>query len=77
VGYCGILNDEFVVVPLSCFTRGLTEVNIVISRDVRFPNTQPCFLIKEWNELSEARNYVDKFKPLTVNRYFESVWKTE
>ena len=51
----GYVTDEFVIVPLNCFIKGLKVVNFVTSRDVRFSGS-PCFQIKEWNSLAESRS---------------------
>ena len=32
----GYVTDEFVIVPLDCFIKGLKTINLVTSRDVRF-----------------------------------------
>ena len=69
----GYVTDEFIVVPLECFTKGLKTVNLVVSRDVRIPST-PTFQIKEWNTLAETRSYIEKFKPLCGESYYENIW---
>ena len=69
----GYVTDEFIVVPLECFTKGLKTVNLVVSRDVRIPTT-PTFQIKEWNSLAETRSYIEKFKPLCGESYYENIW---
>ena len=56
----GYVTDEFVVVPLECFTRRLKTINLITSRDVRIP-VSPTFQIKEWNTLAETRSYIEKF----------------
>ena len=80
VGYTrlpgGIVTDEYRVVPLSCFTQGLKQVNIVTTRDVRFPNDSPDFQIKTWNTLAESRSYIEKFKPLNGEDYYQHVWNS-
>ena len=70
----GTLTDEFRIVPLDNFIQGLKDVNIVTSRDVRFANSTPTFTIKEWNEASETRSYIEKFKPIGVEDYYNSLW---
>ena len=66
----GIVTDEYRIVPLSCFTKGLKQVNIVTTRDVRFPDDSPNFQIKVWNTLAESRSYIENFKPLNGEDYF-------
>ena len=68
------MTDEFRIVPLDNFIQGLRDVNIVTSRDVRFTNSSPTFTIKEWNEASETRSYIEKFKPIGVEDYYNSLW---
>ncbi len=60
----GYVTDEFVVIPLECFYKGLKTINIVTSRDVRI-TPSPVFKIKEWTELAETRSYIEKFKTIT------------
>ena len=70
----GVVTDEYKVIPLSCFTQGLKNINIITSRDVRFP-AQPVFQIKQWNDISEGRKYIEKFKPLDGESYFKHIWE--
>ena len=70
----GIVTDEYRVVPLSCFTKGLKSINIITTRDIRFPYP-PIFQIKIWNDLSEGRKYIEEFKPLNGEEYFKTVWE--
>ena len=78
VGYSqlpgGIVTNEFRVIPLECFVRGLKSINIITTRDVRF-SPEPSFKIREWNLLSESRKYIEDFKPLYGEQYFKNVWE--
>ena len=69
----GVVTDEYVIIPLSCFTLGLKNINIVTSRDVRFTE-RPDFIIARWNESAKQRSYVETFKPLHGEDYYQHLW---
>ena len=73
----GIVTDEYRVVPLSCFVQGLKQINIITTRDVRFPDDSPNFQIKTWNVLAQSRSYIEQFKPLKGEHYFQNIWNID
>ena len=70
----GYVTNEFVVVPLECFTQGLNTINLITSRDIRLPPSYPHFQIKEWNKLAETRSYIENFKPLCGEQYYGNIF---
>ncbi len=49
-------------------------VNIVNSRDIRFTSAGPISVMIEGNEMSETRIYIEKFKPVGAEHYYNSLW---
>ncbi len=73
----GHVTNEFVVVPLECFTKGLNTINLVTTRDIRLPPSYPYFQIKEWNKLAETRSYIENFKPLCGEQYYDNIFMSK
>ena len=72
----GYVTNEFQIIPLSCFTEGLRQINIITIRDIRIPLDSPTFQIKEWSQLREIRSYIEQFKPLCGENYDQNIWHT-
>ena len=70
----GNVTNEFLVAPLEFFTKGLNTINLMTSRDIRLPPSYPHFQIKEWNKLAETRSYIESFKPLCGEQYYDSIF---
>ena len=64
-------------VPLSCFVQGLKKINVITTRDVRFPDDSPNFQTKTWNVLAESRSYIEQFKPLKGEDYYQNIWNID